>query len=166
MPAHDESRNRPRQLAGLAAGDTWAAFACTLAVTGLFCLKLGVALGDLRQSLFLALFAVPVAMLITLVVELPVLHFLRKRSIRHPLAYVLAPGLTVFLVWFLPHLDPGVFHHLSDGGRKFITEGRIVWENIGWYALYHAEPALWACLAGLLFWLLRVRNGGARPAQG
>lgn len=76
--------------------------------------------------------------------------------------YVLLPGLLVLAVLVLPEVVfGGPFSALREDDKDFILEGEIVWENFGWYLLYWSEPAFWESLAGLLFWLMRVRRNRA-----
>ncbi len=150
----NERRGSP---AGLAWADTGVALACALVASVMFCLNQDFPTGDLRHPLLLSMFVVPAAFLITLLVGLPALHLMLKRRYTHPLVYVLLPGVLVLAVCLLPILDAS-FSVLREGGRDFIADGKVVWENFGWYVLYQSEPAFWSCSAGLLFWLLRVRR--------
>lgn len=150
------------QAAGLTWTDTGAALVCALIVSVMFSLNQDFPTQHLLSALFLSMFVVPAAFLITAVAELPVLHLVLKRGYTHPLIYVLLPGLVVLAVCVLPDVLFGSsFSVLREDSRDLIIDGEIVWENFGWYLLYSSEPAYWASLAGLLFWLMRVRRNRA-----
>lgn len=152
-------REQPPHPPGLTWTDTGAALACALIVSLLFCLNQDFPHQPLLQALFLSMFVVPAAFLITAVVELPILHLVLKRGYTHPFIYVLLPGLAVLAVCVLPDVVFGSsFSVLREGGKDLVLDGAVVWQNLGWYLLYWGEPALWASLAGLLFWLMRVRR--------
>ncbi len=144
-------------------GDALAALACAVAAAALYCLKIGLARGDVLQALFLSMFALPVALGIAVFVELPLVFLLRRWRRTGVLEYMLAPGLTVLMLGMASVLSGvGTFSVLKAHGRDLFLDGHIVWGNVGWIAVdpEYAEPAWWASLAGLAFWAIRVRHRG------
>lgn len=130
-----------------------------LIVAVLFCLRKSLAAGDIRQVFSFAFFVVPIAFLVTIFVEMPLLFFMKTKRRVHLLEYVTVPSLTVLILYMAPLLlNPGNFSVLKFEGRELIRNGSVVWSNMGWIALSHIEPALWAALAGFMFWWSRIKS--------
>lgn len=150
----------PSGIAKLANSDTFVAMLCTGIVAALYCLKFGLAQGNLLQSAALSMFVMPIALAITIFVELPILFLMRMKKRTSPLEYALVPGLIVLVLCIALTLSgAGTFSVLHADGHDLFRDGEVVWGNIGWLIvdLEYVEPALWASLAGLGFWLIRVR---------
>lgn len=112
--------------------------------------------GILTHTLFLSLFVIPATWLITVVIMLPFLHFVRKRGWTNPLIYSVLPGFLVLILFVASNFGSS-FSRLSVQGKMLIEDSNVVWENFDRLILFNIEPALWACFAGALFWILRVR---------
>jgi hypothetical protein len=144
---------------GFAFRDGVTAIAVALIVAVLFCLRQSMVAGDIRQAFSLAFFVLPIACLVTIFVEMPLLFFMKTRGRNNLLGYVMVPGVTVLILYMAPLLlNPGIFSVLNFEGRALLRNGSVVWHNIGWMIVYHVEPALWAALAGFIFWWLRIKS--------
>jgi hypothetical protein len=68
---------------------------------------------------------------------------------------MLYPAVAVLFICMLPLLlSPGLYSTLNVDGKRFISDSHLVWANLGWMIISNIEPALWAGLAGILFWKL------------
>lgn len=144
----------------LADSDLFVAVVCAFTIAALYCLRLGLVQGSVSHALFLSMFVVPVALGITIFIELPVVFLMRMGNRTSPLEYTFFPGFTVLLLWIGFTLSgAGTVSVLNAKGRAIIQGGHVVWRNIGWMImdLEYVEPALWASVAGLAFWLIRVK---------
>jgi hypothetical protein len=114
-------------------------------------------------ALMVALFAIPTALVITVIFLLPMLAIMRRYRRSHLLEYMLYPAVTVLFICMIPLLlSPGLYSTLNVDEKKFISDSHLVWSNLGWMIIFNIEPALWAGLAGLLFWKLDLR---AKPSM-
>lgn len=145
--------------------DWLSAIGATTFVTVLFCARLAAGNGGLVGAAFLLMFALPTALFIFLVVELPLLAWIRRRS-RSVAAYIVVPFATVQLISLAPFfLNAGNFSHLRNDGVTLIEHGSVRWENFGQIVAYTIEPAIWAGFAGLIYWFFAVRRRGSiRPS--
>jgi hypothetical protein len=108
----------------------------------------------------LLVYALPIALFVFLVVELPLLSWIRRRS-RNFMVYILIPFLTTLTVSLgLFFLNAGSLS-LRTSGVIWIEDGRVRWDNFGHIVVGTMEPAIWAGLAGLIYWLLAVRRLGS-----
>jgi len=145
---------------GLTARDWLSAIGATTFVTVLFCIRLVIGNGGVLNVAFLLVYALPIALFIFLVVELPLLSWIRRRS-RNFMVYILIPFLTTLTVSLgLFFLNAGSLS-LRTSGVIWIEDGRVRWDNFGHIVVGTMEPAIWAGLAGLIYWLLAVRRLGS-----
>lgn len=139
--------------------DIVVAMGCAMFVTIMFCVRLGVVAGDYRPVVMYMLFAIPFSLAITTILLLPAIAVLRRLRATSVTSHVLPPALIVLAAYMAPVLlnahSYGVLRFL---GRPLISDGKVVWENFPWMIAYHAEPAMWAALAGFLFWYLTVKR--------
>jgi hypothetical protein len=141
--------------------DPLIAIACTIAVTTLYCLRLGLANSSIAQALFFSMLLVPIALGITIFLQLPILFLMRMGKRTSAFEYAVVPGFIVLLLCMtLPLSGADTVIGLKAHGHDLIRDGHIVWRHLGWMIVDIAfvEPALWASLAGLGFWWLRVKN--------
>jgi len=143
---------------GLNARDVLAAFGCALAAALLCSLRVGLAQGNPATFAMLSLFAVPIALGATALVLLPALVAMKAWRCRRASGYVAVPAAVVLAVSLAPMLISGSTSHLRIDGKLLIENGHAVWANFGWIVFFNMEPALWAGLAGLAYWWLRVRT--------
>jgi hypothetical protein len=136
--------------------DTMHAIVTALLASVLFSLRQGVVAGNWATAIMVSCFAIPVAVAITVVFMLPLLALMRRYERSHLAEYMLYPAIAVLFISMIPllFLSPGLYETLNNGGKRLITNGKLVWSNFGWMILFNMEPALWAGLAGLFFWKL------------
>lgn len=141
----------------LTARDWLSAIAATTIVTLLFCVRLVAGNGSVIGVAFLLLYALPTALFIFLVVELPLLSWVRRRS-RNVAAYILIPFMSMLTVSLgLFFVNAGSLS-LQTGGVIWVDNGRVRWDNFGHIVVGTMEPAIWAGLAGLIYWFFAVRK--------
>jgi hypothetical protein len=135
------------------------AIVVALVVAVLFSLRQGIASESLGAVTMFGLFAVPIAIAVTVIFMLPLLAVMRRYARVHLIEYMLYPAIAVLAISMIPLLllSPGVYQTLNENGKTLISDGRLVWANLGWMILFNIEPALWAALAGLFFWKLEIR---------
>jgi hypothetical protein len=115
----------------------------------LFSFRQAIPGGNWGSALMVGLFAIPAALMILL----PLLAIMRRYRRSHPLEYMLYPAVVVLFICMLPLLlSPGLYSTLNVDGKRFISHSHLVWSNLGWMIISNIEPALWAALAGILFW--------------
>lgn len=115
----------------------------------LFSLRQAIPLGSWSAALIAGLFAVPTAVVITVVFLLPLLAIMKRYRRSHPLEYMLYPAVVVLFICMLSLLlSPGLYSTLNVDGKKFISQSHLVWSNFGWMIIFNLEPAIWAAFAG------------------
>jgi hypothetical protein len=142
----------------LTARDWLSAIGATIFVTVLFCVRLIAGEGGVIGVAFLLMFAIPTALFIFLLVELPLLSWIRRRS-RNVAVYILIPLMTVQVISLAPFfVNAGTFFHLRTDGVALIEGGHVRWDNFEHILAYTVEPAMWAGLAGLIYWFFAVKR--------
>lgn len=141
----------------LAASDWVSAVGATFFVTCLFCVNQVYETGGAAGVLFLLVFTFPVALAIVIIVEMPLLSFM-KRRFRNFLVYIFAPFITVLFLRILAFsMSAGTFSVLRSNGVSLIENKIIRWDNFLQIIIFNLEPALWAALAGAIYWYRSIR---------
>lgn len=117
--------------------------------------------------LTIGLVGAPVAVVITVLVELPLYYLIKNFWRANFLVCMMVPFLSVLAITLIFFLDQNsTINVLNDNGHVLIRGGQINWKNLHWFILYCSEPAWFAGLAGIIFWLLAVRKKmGSSPRR-